>query len=189
MSKNVFKFIFILCVACIDLKAGQNVLPDKYFDIDMRKISYDDIVIKLKEKKAKFEDTYVYGDRIIIADTFVGSSIEKKYISRVVYYLRGLDDLYMEIEIEIPMKYYFEFRQNFSDTMGNSFITSSNGNYRWVYNKNEDSFYQFVVIKKEALIFHESVREDLKSRKNMFYILMRGKSRLPEKKLYIHPVD
>jgi hypothetical protein len=73
--------------------------------------------------------------------------------------------------------------------MGDSFFTYSNGNYRWVYNKIEDSFYQFVVIKKESLIFHESVREDLKSRKDMFYILLRGKSRLPKKKIYTHPVD
>jgi len=192
MNKNIFKFILLLCVAGINLRAEQNVLPDKYFDIDMKKISYDDIVIKLKEKKAKYEDTYVYGDRIIIADTFVGSSIEKKYVSRVVYYLRGLDDLYMEIELEIPMKYYHSFFANFYNNIGESLMLFIDGKneYYWSYSVVEaSSFFLVQVSTKSMSVFDPSIREDLKSRKDMFYILLRGKSRLPKKKIYTHPAD
>ncbi len=192
MKRNVLKLILLLCVAGTSLKAGQNVLPDKYFDIDIKKISYDDIVRKLKEKKAKFEDTYVYGDRIIIADTFVGNNVDKKYISRVVYNLRGLDDLYMDIELEIPQKYYNSIFGNFYNNIGESLMLFFDGKneYYWSYSVvEESSFYLVQVSSRSISLFDPSIREDLKSRNDMFYILMRGKSRLPKKKLYIHPVD
>jgi len=195
MKINVLRVILLLIVAGIagtSLKAGQNILPDKYFDIDIKKISYDDIIKGLKGKGSKYEDTYVYEDRIVIADTFVGNNIEKKYVSRVVYYLRGLDDLYLDIEIEIPKKYYHYFFSNFYNNIGESLMLFVDGKneYYWSYSVvDESSFFLVQISKKSISLFDPSLRKDLKSREDMFYILLRGKSRLPKKKIYTHPVD